>query len=210
LKFQLTQGDLESALRIVAKKDPDIARALDKVGYPAERRQGAPSFENLMRIIVGQQLSVKAAATIFGRIQAAFEGQFEPAQVLRISDDEMRALGLSRPKIRYVRGLCDALLDGNLDPAALAEMPDEAVVEQITRLTGFGRWSAEMILLFSLGRPDVWPADDLAIQAGIHRLKGLPERPNRRQTDAIAEAWRPHRGAVAIFIWHYYARTPMG
>jgi len=210
LKFQLTQGDLESALRIVAKKDPDIARALDKVGYPAERRQGAPSFENLMRIIVGQQLSVKAAATIFGRIQAAFEGQFEPAQVLRISDDEMRALGLSRPKIRYVRGLCDALLDGSLDPAALAEMPDEAVVEQITRLTGFGRWSAEMILLFSLGRPDVWPADDLAIQAGIHRLKGLPERPNRRQTDAIAEAWRPHRGAVAIFIWHYYARTPMG
>ena len=210
MKFQLTQGDLESALRIVAKKDPDIARALDKVGYPAERRQGAPSFENLMRIIVGQQLSVKAAATIFGRIQAAFEGQFEPAQVLRISDDEMRALGLSRPKIRYVRGLCDALLDGSLDPAALAEMPDEAVVEQITRLTGFGRWSAEMILLFSLGRPDVWPADDLAIQAGIHRLKGLPERPNRRQTDAIAEAWRPHRGAVAIFIWHYYARTPMG
>jgi len=210
LTFQLTQKHLESALKEIATRDSDIALAIDQVGYPTERRQGEPSFENLLRIIVGQQLSVKAAATIFGRVQTALEGRFEPEHVLRMRDEELRALGLSRPKIRYLRGLCDAIVDGTLEPATLVDLSDEAVVEKITSLLGFGRWSAEMILLFSLGRPDVWPADDLAIQAGLHRLKKLPERPKRRQTDQIAEPWRPYRGAVAIFVWHYYATTPMG
>jgi DNA-3-methyladenine glycosylase II len=210
LKFQLEQRDLEAALGTIALRDTDIARALEQVGYPEERRQGPPSFENLLRVIVGQQLSVKAAATIFGRIRSALDNRFEPAALMVMSDEELRALGLSRPKIRYARGLCEAILEGAFDPAALADLPDAMVVEEITRLTGFGRWSAEMILLFSLGRPDVWPADDLAIQAGVHRLKGLPQRPDRRKTDAIAEPWRPHRGAVAILIWHYYARMPMG
>ena len=210
MNFQLTEKDLRTALERLAVQDQDIARALDQVDFPAERRQGPPSFENLLRVIVGQQLSVKAATTIFGRIQAALADGFEPEAVVAMSDERLRSLGLSRPKIRYTRGLCEAILDGSLDPATWADLPDEVVAEQITRLTGFGRWSAEMILLFSLGRPDVWPADDLAIQAGVHRLKGLPERPNRRQTDAIAEPWRPYRGAVAIFVWHYYARTPMG
>jgi len=209
LTFQLKKKDLERALKAIASRDADIARAIDEVGYPDERRQGEPGFENFLRVIVGQQLSVQAAATIFGRIRTALDGRFDPQRVAAMSDDELRALGLSRPKIRYVRSLCDALLDGTLDPAALSELPDEAVVEQITRLTGFGRWSAEMVLLFSLGRPDVWPADDLAIQAGLHRLKKLPARPDRKQTDRIAEAWRPHRGAVAIFIWHYYSRPPV-
>jgi DNA-3-methyladenine glycosylase II len=209
LHFQLTEKDIRQALERVARKDQDIARAIEEVGFPAERRQGPPSFENLLRVIVGQQLSVKAAATIFGRIQNELTGRLDPETVAGMPDESLRALGLSRPKIRYARSLCQALIDGSLDPGSLAALPDDAVVEQITRVTGFGRWSAEMILLFSLGRPDVWPADDLAIQAGVHRLKGLPKRPNRRQTDAIAEPWRPHRGAVAIFIWHYYARTPM-
>jgi DNA-3-methyladenine glycosylase II len=209
LTFRLTKKDLETALEAIALRDGDIARALEEVGYPDERRQGEPSFENFLKVIVGQQLSVNAAATIFGRIRTALDGRFEPQSVAGMTDEELRALGLSRPKIRYVRGLCDALIDGRFEPSTLTTLPDDQVVEEITRLTGFGRWSAEMVLLFSLGRPDVWPADDLAIRAGLQRLKQLPARPDRQQADRIAEAWRPYRGAVAILIWHYYSNAPL-
>lgn len=209
MEFQLTASHLESALDEIARRDKHIAAALEKVGYPAERRMGEPSFEHFLRIIVGQQLSTKAATTIFGRVEAALEGDFRPERVLAMSDDDLRALGLSRQKIGYAKGLSQAVQEGSLVPAALAELPDDAVMEQITRLKGFGRWSAEMFLLFSLGRPDVWPADDLAIQAGLHRIKNMRKRPDRKRTDAVAKPWRPYRGAVAIFVWHYYSNAPM-
>lgn len=209
MNFQLTASQLEVALDEIARRDKHIAAALEKVGYPEERRMGEPSFEHFLRIIVGQQLSVKAAATIFGRFEAALQGDFQPERVLALSDEELRALGLSRQKIAYARGLSQAVLEGSLVPAALAELPDDEVMAQITRLKGFGRWSAEMFLLFSLGRPDVWPADDLAIQAGLHRIKNMRKRPDRKRTDAVAKPWRPYRGAVAIFVWHYYSNAPM-
>jgi DNA-3-methyladenine glycosylase II len=171
---------------------------------------GEPSYEHFLRIIVGQQLSVKAAATIFGRVEAALERDFRPERLLAMRDEELRALGLSRQKIGYARGLSQAVLEGSLVPAALVDLPDEEVMAQITRLKGFGRWSAEMFLLFSLGRPDVWPADDLAIQAGVHRIKNMRQRPDRTKTDAVARPWRPYRGAAAIFVWHYYSNAPMG
>ena len=209
LNFQLTRRHLETALDEIAARDRHIARALEQVGYPDERRRGEPSYEHFLRIIVGQQLSVKAASTIFGRVEAAVQGDFRPDRVLAMSDSELRALGLSRQKIGYARGLSEAVMDGSLVPAALADLPDDVVIENITRLKGFGRWSAEMFLLFSLGRPDVWPADDLAIQAGLHRIKNLRTRPDRKRADAIARPWRPYRGAAAIFIWHYYSNAPM-
>lgn len=209
LNFQLTRRHLEKALDEIAARDRHIAKALEQVGYPDERRRGEPSYEHFLRIIVGQQLSVKAATTIFGRVEAALQGDFQPERVLAMSDGELRALGLSRPKIGYARGLSEAVIDGSLAPAALAELPDDTVVEQITRLKGFGRWSAEMFLLFALGRPDVWPADDLAIQAGLHRIKNMRARPDRKRADAVARPWRPYRGAAAIFIWHYYSNAPM-
>lgn len=209
MNFQLTAGHLESALDEIARRDKHIAAALETVGYPGERRLGEPSYEHFLRIIVGQQLSVKAAATIFGRIETALEGDFRPQRVLDKSDEELRSLGLSRQKISYARGLSEAVLEGSLVPSALARLPDEEVLAQITRLKGFGRWSAEMFLLFSLGRPDVWPADDLAIQAGLHRIKNMRKRPDRKRADAVARAWRPYRGAVAIFVWHYYSNAPM-
>ncbi|WP_376691831.1 DNA-3-methyladenine glycosylase family protein [Wenzhouxiangella sp. EGI_FJ10409] len=209
MKFELTASHLKGALDEIARRDKHIAAALAQVGYPAERRMGEPSFEHFLRIIVGQQLSVKAAATIFGRVEAALEGDFRPERVLAMSDEDLRALGLSRQKIGYARGLSQAVQEGALVPAALADLPDDEVLEQITRLKGFGRWSAEMFLLFSLGRPDVWPADDLAIQAGLHRIKNMRKRPDRKRTDAVARPWRPYRGAVAIFVWHYYSNAPM-
>ncbi len=207
--FQLTRRHLQSALKELARRDEDIKRALGEVGYPKERRHEAPSFENFLRIIVGQQLSVKAATTIFGRVEAALGSDFSPQKLLLLTDDDLRAAGLSRQKIEYARGLCAAVIEGRLDPAVLGGLSDDEVVGQITALKGFGRWSAEMFLLFSLGRPDVWPADDLAIQAGVQRLKGLPERPGRKLTDQLAEGWRPHRGAAAIFLWHYYSNAPL-
>ena len=209
MDFQLTRRHLERALDRLAEKDQHIALALKQAGYPEERRQGEPSFEHLLRILVGQQLSVKAAASIFGRLEKALGGELQPQRVLDLSDEGLRSLGLSRQKIAYARGLSEAVLAGRLVPAALVDKPDEAVVAEITRLKGFGRWSAEMFLLFSLGRPDVWPADDLAIQAGLQRIKKLGDRPDRRQADALAEPWRPDRGAAAIFVWHFYANAPV-
>ncbi len=209
LNFQLTRQHLEKALDALAAKDRHLAAALEQVGYPEERRRGEPSFEHFLRIIIGQQLSVKAAATIFGRFETAVEADFRPERILAMSDEALRTLGLSRQKIGYARGLSDAVLGGQLDPTALAGLPDDQVVEKITRLKGFGRWSAEMFLLFSLGRPDVWPADDLAIQAGLHRIKNMRSRPDRKRADAIARPWRPYRGAAAIFIWHYYSNAPL-
>lgn len=209
VKFQLTRHHLEHALNELAGRDRHIAAGLEQVGYPDERRRGEPSFEHFLRIIAGQQLSVKAAATIFGRLETALDGDFQPKRVLAMSDDELRALGLSRQKTGYARGLSEAVLDGSLVPAALVDLPDEEVIERITRLKGFGRWSAEMFLLFALGRPDVWPADDLGIQAGLHKLKNMRSRPDRKKTEAVARRWRPYRGAAAIFVWHYYSNAPL-
>lgn len=209
VKFQLTRRHLKFALDDLAGRDRHIAAALEQVGYPAERRGGEPSFEHFLRIIAGQQLSVKAAATIFDRLEAALDGKFLPKRVLELDDGQLRAVGFSRQKIQYARGLSEAVLDGSLAPSALADLSDDEVIEQITRLKGFGKWSAEMFLLFALGRPDVWPADDLGIQAGLHRLKNMRARPDRTRTEAVGRPWRPYRGAAAIFVWHYHSNAPM-
>lgn len=209
MQFELTRAKLIHALDTLAAKDRHIAAGLEQAGYPAERRHGRPGFEHFLRIIAGQQLSVKAAATIFSRLEQRLGGDFQPERLLEIGDEELRGLGLSRQKIGYARGLAHAVLDGSLVPEALAELPDEAVIAQITRLKGFGRWSAEMFLLFSLGRPDVWPADDLGIQAGLHKLRNMRRRPDRNKTEIIGRRWRPYRGAAAIFVWHYYSNAPM-
>ncbi len=206
MKFQLATKDIRIALDKVAKSDTDIREALKVVGYPVERRSGGPSYEHLLRIINGQQLSVKSAAAIFGRVEAAM-GTVVPKNFLNKSDEELRACGLSRQKIEYGRILSQAVLDG-FKPKDLIKKSDEEVLEAITALKGFGRWSAEMFLMFSLGRPDVWPADDLAVQEAVKRLKGLKKRPGTKKMDAIAKPWRPHRSAVAVFLWHFYSNAP--
>ena len=208
MKFQLTNEDLVAALDELAGRDRHIAAGLERVGYPTERRRGSPSYEHFLRIIAGQQLSVKAAATIYGRLEEALEHAPEPDRLLALDDERLRAIGLSRQKIGYARGLSEAVLSGELVPAALADLPDDEVIERITRLKGFGRWSAEMFLLFALGRPDVWPADDLGIQAGVQRLKNMRSRPDAKKTEAVGRRWRPYRGAAAIFVWHYHANAP--
>ena len=161
-----------------------------------------------MRIIVGQQLSVKAAATINGRLIAATRPRLTSLSFLKLSDEDLRAIGLSGQKMRYGRLLSEAVKARTFRPATLARMEDSEAVEAITQLKGLGRWSAEMYLMFSLGRADVWPAGDLGVQEGIRRIKGLAERPVEKDMDGLAENWRPHRSALSLLCWHYLENAP--
>ena len=126
-----------------------------------------------------------------------------PDRILAAEFDTLRACGLSRQKQGYLRSLCELVVAGELDFEALPA-DDEAAIAQLTRIKGIGRWSAEIYLLFAEGRSDMWPAGDLAVQAGLHKILGLEARPSEKQTRELAEAWRPYRGAAAIFTWHCY------
>jgi DNA-3-methyladenine glycosylase II len=186
----------------IAAREPAIARALAIAGYP-EPRIRETGYATLLRTIVGQQVSVAAAASVWNKLEALL-GEGLPAEALLASEfDALRACGLSRQKQGYARSLCELVASGALDLDALPE-DDEEAIAKLVEIKGIGRWSAEIYLLFAEGRPDIWPAGDLAVQAGLHKLLGLPERPNEKLTRELAEAWRPHRGAAAIFTWHCY------
>ena len=186
----------------VAAAEPGLARALALVGYP-EPRIRPRGYATLLRTIVGQQVSVAAASSMWAKLTALLGEEVPPAALLAADFDALRACGLSRQKQAYARSLCELVAGGALDFDALPA-DDEAAIAALTEIKGVGRWSAEIYLLFAEGRPDVWPAGDLAVQVGLGKLLALPERPSEKQTRALAERWRPHRGAVAIFTWHCY------
>ena len=179
-----------------------MAEALGRAGYP-EPRIRARGYATLMRTIVGQQVSVAAAASMWRKFEAFLGPELPPEQVLAAEFDELRACGLSRQKQGYLRSLCELVVTGTLNLDALPA-DDEAAIAELTRIKGIGRWSAEIYLLFAEGRADIWPAGDLAVQAGLHKILDLPERPDEKATRLLAEGWRPHRGAAAIFTWHCY------
>lgn len=193
---------LHSGLDRIAQDEPLLAQALARVGYP-EPRIRERGWRTLLRTIVGQQVSVAAAASMWRKLEAALGADFEPADLLAQDFDALRACGLSRQKQSYARSLCELMVSGELSFDALPT-DDEEAIALLTKIKGIGRWSAEIYLLFAEGRPDIWPAGDLAVQAGLHRILGLESRPSERETRALAEAWRPHRGAAAIFTWHCY------
>lgn len=198
----LDDAALRRAMDQLAALEPGFRDGLGRVGYP-EPRLRTQGYETLIRTIVGQQVSVASAAAIWRKLEAAL-GEGVPAEVLLAADfDALRACGLSRQKQGYARSLAELTLSGDLDFARLPA-DDEAAIEHLTRIKGIGRWSAEIYLLFAEGRPDVFPAGDLAVQIELGRLLGLPERPSEKQVRALAERWRPWRGAAAIFAWHHY------
>ncbi len=205
--FILTESEIKQRLDLVAADDPHIAEAVALVGYPGERR-GEQGFQTFMRVIVGQQLSVKAAATIRDRVEALLDDPASPDSYDRVSDEDLRAAGLSRQKIGYARSLVDTVRDGTLDVDALPHMSDEDATAAITAVKGLGVWSAHMYLMFSLGRPDIWPVGDLAVRVGAGRIIGLDERPTEKEASVIGERWRPHRSAIALLSWHYYSNAP--
>jgi DNA-3-methyladenine glycosylase II len=201
----LNETTLAEGLRALGRTDPDVARVLQEAG-PPELRSREPGFEALLGAIVSQQISKAAARTVWDRLVAA-AGPLGPETVLAMDEDTLRAVGLSRQKVNYARGLAEAVVTGAIDLDGLAHLPDETVVERLVTLKGIGRWSAEVYLLFALGRPDAFPADDLALMIGAQRLKRLEERPNRTALAEIAEAWRPWRGPAALLLWHYYTNA---
>ena len=197
---------LRTSLEELARREAAIAAALDHSGFP-EPRISERGYITLLRTIVGQQVSIKAAASMWAKLQATVGERVEPADVLAASDEELRGAGLSRQKMSYARSLAEEVLSGRLDLHNLPE-DDEEAIAQLVRVKGIGRWSAEIYLLFAEGREDIWPAGDLAVQVALGRILGLPEKPSEKMARELAEPWRPHRSALAILSWHHY-KTPV-
>jgi DNA-3-methyladenine glycosylase II len=197
-----THDQLTASLDAIAAIEPGFAAAITRAGYPQPRVR-EPGYETLLRTIVGQQVSVAAAAAVWRKLEAELGAGCAPEALLARDYDALRACGLSRQKQGYARSLAEMVLSGALDLHSLPQ-DDEEAIAQLVRIKGIGRWSAEIYLLFAEGRPDIWPAGDLAVQIEIGRMLGLPERPSEKATRALAEAWRPHRGAAAIMAWHHY------
>jgi len=198
----LSAEQIKEGLDHIAARNAGIGTALLRVGYP-EPRIRPTGYATLLRTIVGQQVSVAAAASVWARLEALLGDDLCPTTLLDADFDALRGCGLSRQKQGYARSLCELVVAGELDLENLPD-DDEAAIAQLTRIKGIGRWSAEIYLLFAEGRPDIWPAGDLAVQAGLHRLLDLPARPDEKGARLLAEDWRPHRGAAAIFTWHCY------
>lgn len=201
--MSLSAVQLRQGLDALAALEPAFARMIGSIGYP-EPRIRARGYQTLLRTIVGQQVSVAAANAIWTKLETIVGGDLAPEQVAAASDDMLRLAGLSRQKAAYARSLAEHVAQGTIDFARLPD-DDEEAIRQMTAIKGIGRWSAEIYLLFAEGRADIWPAGDLAVQIETGRLLGLSERPSERETRRLAEAWRPHRGAAAIFTWHSYS-----
>jgi DNA-3-methyladenine glycosylase II len=199
----LTAIKLRAALDVLASHEPKIGMAIKATGYP-EPRVRDPGYATLLRTIVGQQVSVAAAASVWNKLEALLGAGCAPEALMAQDDDALRACGLSRQKQSYARSLADLVISGALSLDALPT-DDEEAIGYLTQVKGIGRWSAEIYLLFAEGRPDIWPAGDLAVQEGVKRILGLHERPSEQAIRVLAEPWRPHRGAAAILTWHVYA-----
>lgn len=195
--------DLQASLDALAALEPRFADAISATGYP-EARIRDPGYTTLLRTIVGQQVSVAAAASVWNKLEALIGEGCAPDKLIAQDFDALRACGLSRQKQGYARSLAELVLAGALPLDALPA-DDEEAIAYLTQVKGIGRWSAEIYLLFAEGRPDIWPAGDLAVQEGVGRLLKMEARPSEKDIREIAESWRPHRGAAAIFTWHIYA-----
>lgn len=190
------------ALEDLCRIEPRFAEALTVCGHVTDRRRPA-DFPNLCRIIVEQQVSVAAAATIWARVLAKVN-PFEPARLLAHPEADLLACGLSRPKLKYLREVAQAVQSGALDLPGLHGLSDHDVQAQLTAVKGVGRWTAEIYMMFALDREDVWPAHDVALQEAVRRLFGMRGRPTVRGMDRRAARWRPHRGVAARLLWGYY------
>ena len=197
-----TAESLRASVEALASLEPAFATVLKAHGVP-EPRAGEPGAHTLLRTIVGQQVSVAAARSMWAKLEAAYGSPPDLKRIFKATDDELRLAGISRQKAGYARSLAQLILSGELD---LANLPadDEDAIALLTKIKGIGRWSAEIYLLFAEGRHDVWPAGDLAVQISIGRILGLDERPTEKHLRELGEAWRPHRGAAAVLAWHSY------
>ena len=190
----------------IARVDAEVARALVSIGYPQPRIR-AQGFETFFSTIVSQQISTEAAAAIMRRVRKLLP-RINASSLLDLPENALREAGLSMRKVEYAQGLAQAILDCDFVPGDLPAMKNDEAIRAITTLRGFGAWSAEIYLMFSLQRNDVFPAEDLALQTALQRLKGLAQRPTPKQARALIEHWAPWRSAGSLFLWHYYRGAP--
>ena len=200
-------------LHLLGCGDPVMEGLVRRIGplAPAQRRRGRPddAYGSLVRTIVGQQLSTKAARSIYGRLTALFDERAPTPEELISTDEELlRACGLSGTKVRYLRDLAERVVSGGLDLRALHGQPDEEVIRQITAVKGLGEWSADMFLMFHLGREDVLPVGDLGVRRAAERAYDLPEIPDAETLQHLARPWSPHRTLASFYLWKFLDANP--
>ncbi len=196
-----------AGLTALAGRDGRIRAALAEVGTPAMALRGA-GFAALLRAIAAQQVSAASARAIWGRLEEAAGGRVTPGAVLALGPEGLRAVGLSRPKAGYALSIAGELASRRVSLRRIQRMPDEEAIAALSALRGVGRWTAEVWLLFTAGRPDIWPAGDLALCAALQKTLGLDARPTPAEAARLTEIWSPHRSAAAILHWHIYRTAP--
>ena len=208
----MTPTEYEAARKLLMRRDRILGAAIKKIGpCGLAERQRKDHLSALIGAIVSQQLSTKAAATIYGRFVALFpEGQIPHAHAIHAIDDvTLRGVGLSGQKVGYLRDLCTRIADGRLLLDELEMLEDEIVIERLTSVKGFGRWTAEMFLMFRLHRPDVLPVGDLGIVNAIQRLYRLRKRPDAKKIHQLGDAWRPYRSVACWYLWQTLRNEPL-
>jgi DNA-3-methyladenine glycosylase II len=199
---------LEKARRSLRRRDPRLGAVIASVG-PCRLRPSGDPYRALIRSVIYQQLAGAAANAIAGRLRRRFGGRFpRPERLLAAPAAELRAVGLSRQKAATLRAVAASFADGSLSSRRLRRMDDAGVVEAVTQIKGIGEWTAQMLLIFSLGRPDVLPVGDYGVRKGVMKLYGLPALPARAELEAVAEPWRPYRSVASWYLWRHEAILP--
>jgi len=201
-KLMIDEITILRGMEALSLVDKDLKKAYKTLGAPPPRSRPS-GFETFLSTIVGQQLSTKVAAIIMQRV-ITLMGGVTPERLIEIEDQALRDVGLSWRKIEYAKGLATAIIEGSFNIEALQEMNDEEAIVEITKLKGFGRWSAEIYLMFSLHRQDIFPADDLGIRLGLAKLKRLEEKPTPKQAREMVKQWTPYKSVASLFLWQYY------
>ena len=201
--------EIETGIGVLSERDPVIGRLIKRNRLPGIP-SGRDPFESLVRAILSQQISGKAATTIVGRVEQSAEGLSDPERVARLSDSELAACGVSTQKRRYLRSLTDHVLGGELDIQRLNALGDREVIDALTVVTGIGTWTAKMFAIFTLGRLDILPFEDLGVRNGIRIAYGLPDRPTEKQVQDLADqrGWSPYRSLASWYMWRATEANP--
>lgn len=204
----ITLKTMQDGAKVLGRIDPDFKRLVKTCGLPGLRTR-PPGFGTVLKIISAQQVSTYSAQAMARRLDAIAK-PMTPEIFIELSDEQLRAVGFSGQKANYGRSIARAVLDGTFSFRAVARMDDEAAIEEMVKLKGIGRWSAEIYLLFALRRPDLWPVDDLGVMLGYAALKKLPTPVVKADLMEAGEAFRPWRSVAARLLWHYYGKKREG